>query len=118
MKIQWWVDSGSAPIAAYIHLLSVVLQFALVETILTSYMDLFPQHRKKKWLVLLVICGIMYLLGLVLCTNVSIIGIFNSDQLFGQPFRVNTLQVCLCCVYKIVACESKVSNPAILDLYS
>ena len=49
-----------------------LFQFALVETMLTSYMDLFPQHRKKKWLVLLVICVVMYLLGLVLCTNVSI----------------------------------------------
>ncbi|XP_067951396.1 sodium- and chloride-dependent glycine transporter 1-like [Watersipora subatra] len=44
-------------------------EFALVETILTSYMDLFPNQRKKKWLVLGVMCIIMYLLGLPLCCD-------------------------------------------------
>lgn len=44
-------------------------EFALVETLLTSFMDLFPQYRKKKWAVLLIMCIVMYLLGLPMCTE-------------------------------------------------
>lgn len=46
------------------------MQFTIIETVVTTIVDTFPeklQHRKP--LVLLVCCTVLYLAGLIICTN-------------------------------------------------
>ncbi|RUS89737.1 hypothetical protein EGW08_002555 [Elysia chlorotica] len=50
-------------------LLGLDSQFATVETVLTGIMDQFPQHRKRKTLIILSICVGLFLLGLPLVTE-------------------------------------------------
>ncbi|XP_067951593.1 sodium- and chloride-dependent neutral and basic amino acid transporter B(0+)-like [Watersipora subatra] len=62
----------AAPLWAVLFFLMLITlgldsEFALVETLLTSYMDIFPNQRKKKWLVLAIMCAVMFFLGLPLC---------------------------------------------------
>ena len=47
-------------------------EFGCVETVTTALFDEWPQLRKKKWLVVLITCIIMFIPGLALCTNVSL----------------------------------------------
>lgn len=49
----------------------LLLQFAMVETVLTGAMDQFPQFRRYKTFVVLVICAFFFLLGLPLTCSVS-----------------------------------------------
>jgi len=45
-------------------------QFTLIETVVTTVVDTWPEKlRHRKPLVLCATCGIMYSLGLVICTN-------------------------------------------------
>jgi solute carrier family 6 amino acid transporter-like protein 5/7/9/14 len=46
-------------------------EFATLETIITSIVDSFPKLRKRKSLVVLVLCVSSFLLGLPYCTRVS-----------------------------------------------
>ena len=48
-----------------------VLQFVLVETVTTSFLDMFPKTRKFKAFVVMCFCAIFFLLGLTLTTDVS-----------------------------------------------
>ena len=47
------------------------LQFALVETVTTAFMDQFPKLRTRKGLVILVTSLVMFICGIPLCTEVS-----------------------------------------------
>ncbi len=49
----------------------MLFQFALVETVTTAFMDQFPSLRKHKT-ILMISTGIVgFLLGLIMCTEVS-----------------------------------------------
>ncbi len=48
-----------------------VLQFVLVETVITSLMDKIPVLRRHKLMTVTGVCAIFFLLGLILTTNVS-----------------------------------------------
>ncbi|GFO44117.1 eukaryotic translation initiation factor 3 subunit f [Plakobranchus ocellatus] len=50
-------------------LLGLDSQFAMVETLLTGLLDQWPQHRKRKTLIILLLCASMFLLGLPLVTK-------------------------------------------------
>lgn len=54
----------------------LLLQFALLETMMTAVQDTFPQLRAKKTYVVAVVCFIGFLGGLSVTCNVSIN--FNS----------------------------------------
>ena len=47
------------------------MQFVLVETVTTSFLDMFPKTRKFKAFVVMCFCFIFFLLGLTLTTDVS-----------------------------------------------
>lgn len=47
-------------------------QFAIVETILTGFLDWYPQLRSKKTYVIGAICSVLFLCGLPLTTRVSV----------------------------------------------
>ena len=49
------------------------LQFTTVETVLTGIMDEWPQHRKRKTLIILAICVCLFLVGLPLVTEVRLL---------------------------------------------
>ena len=48
-------------------------EFASLETIITSIVDVFPRIRKYKALLISFMCILMFLLGLPFCTRVSLI---------------------------------------------
>ena len=50
----------------------IALQFAGIESIMTSIMDIVPRLRRYKTLVALALCSVMYALGLTMCTEVRV----------------------------------------------
>ena len=68
-KVEFYSVYFCRPITYYLPLL--FFQFALVETVTTSIFDQWPQTRKRKWQVILVVSIIGFVLGLTMCTSVS-----------------------------------------------
>ncbi|XP_014671397.1 PREDICTED: sodium- and chloride-dependent glycine transporter 2-like [Priapulus caudatus] len=75
-----------APIFAvlfFMMLLSLGLgtQFTIVETVVTAVTDEYPKlFRKRKWLILGIVCIISYLVGLVFCTNTACTVLTSFDN--------------------------------------
>jgi len=45
-------------------------QFAIVETLITGVVDFWPKLRRKKWIVVVGICAIGFILGIPFTTEV------------------------------------------------
>lgn len=75
-------------------------EFALVETITTSIMDKFPQWRKKKSLVIVLTCVIMFLLGLTMTCPGGVYMLQVMDHYSGG-WNVLLIAIfeCICIVY-------------------
>lgn len=85
----------------------VLLQFALIETILTSICDIFPQLRQRKTFVIAGVCIVMYLMGLSMCSSGGLY-VLNLLDSFGAGWNVLLIAVleaiCIIWVYGMLQC--------------
>lgn len=75
--------------------LGVDSQFVLVETVTTSFLDLFPRTRRFKAFVVMVFCGIFFLLGLTLTTKGGLDMLDLMDHYAGG-WNVLIIAICEC----------------------
>lgn len=70
-------------------------EFALVETVTTSFLDQFPSLRKRKWAIIVGTCFIGFILGLPLTTNGGIFLLELMDYYAGG-WNVLVIACCEC----------------------
>ncbi|ELU04638.1 hypothetical protein CAPTEDRAFT_155040 [Capitella teleta] len=70
-------------------------EFALMETVTTCVFDQFPQTRKKKWAVIMVLGALFFLLGLPLCTDGGAYMLQIMDH-YAAAWNVLIIALCEC----------------------
>ena len=75
----------------------MVLQFALMETLLTSVCDVFPKVRPHKTPVIAGLCLLFFLMGLSMCSSGGLY-MLNLLDTFGAGWNVLIIAVleCIC----------------------